>query len=32
MAENSSSAEVIQTWLVSKLSERLGIESHEIDI
>jgi len=32
MAENSSSAELIQTWLVSKLSERLGIESREIDI
>src|ERR1700687_2969829 len=32
MAENSASAEVIQAWLVSKLSERLGIDSHEIDI
>jgi len=32
MAENSTRAEVIQAWLVSKLSERLGIESHEIDI
>jgi myxalamid-type polyketide synthase MxaD len=32
MAENSTNAEVIQAWLVSKLSERLGIESHEIDI
>jgi len=32
MAEISSSAEVIQAWLVSKLSERLGIESREIDI
>src|SRR5271167_1236575 len=32
MAENPANAEVIQTWLVSKLSERLGIESHEIDI
>ena len=32
MAENSANAEVIQAWLVSKLSERLGIESHEIDI
>jgi myxalamid-type polyketide synthase MxaE and MxaD len=32
MAENSTHAEVIQTWLVSKLSERLGIESHEINI
>jgi len=32
MAENSTNAEIIQAWLVSKLSERLGIESHEIDI
>jgi len=32
MAENFTNAEVIQTWLVSKLSERLGIEPHEIDI
>jgi myxalamid-type polyketide synthase MxaE and MxaD len=32
MAENSTNAEVIQAWLVSKLSERLGIESHEIDV
>jgi myxalamid-type polyketide synthase MxaE and MxaD len=32
MAENSTKGEVIQAWLVSKLSERLGIESHEIDI
>jgi myxalamid-type polyketide synthase MxaE and MxaD len=32
MAENFANAEVIQAWLVSKLSERLGIESHEIDI
>jgi acyl transferase domain-containing protein/acyl carrier protein len=32
MAENSINAEVIQAWLVSKLSERLGIEPHEIDI
>ena len=32
MAENPTNAEAIQTWLVSKLSERLGIESHEIDI
>ncbi len=31
-AENSTNAEVIQAWLVAKLSERLGIESHEIDI
>jgi acyl transferase domain-containing protein/acyl carrier protein len=32
MAENSTDADVIQAWLVAKLSERLGIESHEIDI
>src|ERR1700687_5461839 len=33
MTENSTHAEgVIQAWLVSKLSERLGIQSHEIDI
>src|SRR5664280_3824261 len=32
MAENFANAEVIQAWLVSKLSERLGIESHEIDV
>src|ERR1700690_1559020 len=32
MAENSKNAEVIQAWLVSKLSERLGIEAHEVDI
>jgi myxalamid-type polyketide synthase MxaE and MxaD len=32
MAENFPNAEAIQSWLVSKLSERLGIESHEIDI
>src|ERR1019366_5250233 len=32
MAENFTNAEVIQAWLVSKLSERLGIKSHEIDI
>ncbi|MGB2677059.1 MAG: beta-ketoacyl synthase N-terminal-like domain-containing protein [Candidatus Acidiferrum sp.] len=32
MAENSINADLIQAWLVSKLSERLGIESHEIDI
>src|ERR1039457_4186353 len=32
MAENFANAEVIQAWLVSKLSERLGIESREIDI
>ena len=32
MAEYSTNAEAIQAWLASKLSERLGIESHEIDI
>ena len=32
MPGNSANAEVIQAWLVSKLSERLGIESPEIDI
>jgi myxalamid-type polyketide synthase MxaE and MxaD len=32
MSENSINAEVIQDWLVTKLSERLGIETHEIDI
>ncbi|MGB9513234.1 MAG: beta-ketoacyl synthase N-terminal-like domain-containing protein, partial [Candidatus Acidiferrum sp.] len=32
MAENSLNEEAIQAWIVSKLSERLGIESHEIDI
>src|ERR1019366_2708644 len=32
MAENFANAEVIQAWLVSKLSERLGIEPHDIDI
>jgi acyl transferase domain-containing protein/acyl carrier protein len=32
MSERSANAEVIQAWLVSKLSERLGIEPHEIDI
>src|SRR5450631_1136140 len=32
MSENSTNAELIQAWLVSKLSERLAIESHEIDI
>jgi myxalamid-type polyketide synthase MxaE and MxaD len=32
MAENSTNPEVIQAWLVSKLSARLGIESHEMDI
>jgi acyl transferase domain-containing protein/acyl carrier protein len=29
---DSRTAEVIQAWLVSKLSERLGIESHTIDV
>lgn len=29
---DSRTAEVIQAWLVSRLSERLGIESHEIDV
>ncbi len=29
---DSRTAEVIQAWLVSKLSQRLGIESHEIDV
>src|SRR3970040_137834 len=29
---DSRTAEVIQAWLVSKLSERLGIEPHEIDV
>jgi myxalamid-type polyketide synthase MxaE and MxaD len=32
MAVDSPNAEVIQAWLVSKLSERLGIDSHEIDM
>jgi myxalamid-type polyketide synthase MxaE and MxaD len=32
MAENSANAEVIQAWLVSKLSQQLGIESDKIDI
>lgn len=32
MAEYSADAAVIQAWLVSRLSERLDIESHEIDI
>src|SRR5271156_3405324 len=32
MSENFPSAELIQAWLVAKLSERLKIESHEIDI
>jgi myxalamid-type polyketide synthase MxaE and MxaD len=32
MPENSTNAEVIRAWLVSKLSERLGVESQEIDI
>ena len=29
---DSRTAEVIQAWLVSKLSERLGLDSHEIDV
>ena len=29
---DSRTAEVIQAWLVSRLSQRLGIESHEIDV
>src|SRR5216683_2266928 len=29
---DSRTAEVIQTWLVSRLSEVLGIESREIDV
>src|SRR5712692_889292 len=29
---DSRTAEVIQAWLVSRLSELLGIESHEIDV
>lgn len=32
MSENSPSVDVIQAWLVSKLSERLGIEPDEIDV
>jgi len=32
MSGNSTNADVIQAWLVSKLSERLGIEQYEIDI
>jgi acyl transferase domain-containing protein/acyl carrier protein len=32
MSENSTAAEIIQAWLVAKLSERLGLESREIDI
>jgi myxalamid-type polyketide synthase MxaE and MxaD len=32
MAENFPNAEAVQAWLVSKLSERLGIQSQEIDI
>src|ERR1700690_946380 len=32
MVENSTNPEVIQAWLVSKLSERLGIEPHKIDV
>lgn len=29
---DSRTAEVIQAWLVAKLSERLGLDSHEIDV
>jgi len=29
---DSPTAAVIEAWLISKLSERLGIESHEIDV
>ena len=32
MSEKPADAESIQTWLVSKLSERLGIEADDIDI
>jgi myxalamid-type polyketide synthase MxaE and MxaD len=32
MSSNSTNADVIQGWLVSKLSERLGIEQNGIDI
>ena len=32
MSDNSTNAELIQAWLVARLSERLGIEPHEIDI
>jgi acyl carrier protein len=32
MSENDAKADVIQAWLVSKLSERLGIAPSEIDI
>jgi acyl transferase domain-containing protein/acyl carrier protein len=32
MSENSTSIDTIQAWLVAKLSERLGLESHEIDV
>jgi len=32
MSDNSTDAERIQVWLVARLSERLGIEAHEIDI
>ena len=30
--ENSTNTDGIQAWLVAKLSERLGLESHEIDV
>ena len=32
MSDTSANADVIQAWLVDKLSARLGIESHEIDV
>jgi myxalamid-type polyketide synthase MxaD len=32
MSENSANAEVIQAWLVSKLSKRLGIAPDEMDV
>src|SRR5580658_5998421 len=32
MSETSSSAEFIQAWVVAKLSERLSIGSHDIDV
>ena len=32
VSENSTNIDVIQAWLVAKLAERLGLESHEIDV
>ncbi len=32
MSENSISADVIQAWLIAKLSKRLGIDASEFDI